>query len=163
MIASELGFLNNPAGVALPTPASADGTFGVAAALALGVAIGRVSATVSPVAGAPETITAEQISLIASGSVAATTRADAAADNLGGAGGIGAALALQTGQAIIVAEDDAPISAPIIILSAAGPSAAVPVDVGGFTVQAISGAGATAVGVAGAMAIGGDGSRCRHC
>ncbi len=157
LIASELAFLNNPAGVALPTPASADGTFGVAAALALGVAIGRVSATVSPVAGAPETITAEQISLIASGSVAATTRADAAADNLGGAGGIGAALALQTGQAIIVAEDDAPISAPIIILSAAGPSAAVPVDVGDFTVQAISGAGATAVGVAGAMAIGGDG------
>ncbi len=157
VIAQEIAFLNSPPGVTLPTPADADGAFGVAAAMALGVAIGRVNATVQP-SGVPGTeISAAQISLTARGAVTATTRADASADGAGrgDGGGVGAALALQTGQAIVIAEDDGPIAAPSISL-VAGP---IESDVGNYTVQAISGAGASNVGVAGAMAIGGDGIR----
>ena len=158
VIAQELGFLGNPAGVALPTPADADGSFGVAAAMALGVVIGRVSATVLPETAAKEAVTAQGIDLTANGQVIATTKADASADALGV--GIGAALALQTGQAIIQAEIESPVSAPDIGLTAGSFTTGTNetlTDAGIFTVQAISGAGGTNVGVAGAMAIAGDG------
>jgi len=161
LIAAELGFIGNPPGVTLPTPATADGAFGVAAAMALGVAIGRVSATVLPETASKEAISAQQISLEAAGEVTATTRADASPIDLtSGRVDVGAALALQTGQAIIVAEVDSPISAPdIALLAEAAPGTGItPNTVAGlFTVQAIAGAGESDVGVAGAMAIAGDG------
>ncbi len=161
LIAKELGFIGNPPGVTLPVPATSDGAFGVAAAMALGVAIGRVSATVLPETASKEAITAQQISLDAAGEVTATTRADGSPLNLTeGRVDVGAALALQTGQAIIIADVDSPISAPdITLLAQAAPGTGiVPNTVAGlFTVQAIAGAGDSNVGVAGAMAIAGDG------
>ena len=159
LVASELAYLGNPANVALPTPADADGVFGVAAAMALSVTIGRVSAVVDKADGDPEAIIANDIQLDAAGSVKAKSRANssAMASAIDGAG-IGAALALQTGEADVLAQDNAPISANVISLTATTPVVdGLPMHSGDFRVQAVSGAGTSNVGVAGAMAISGGG------
>ncbi len=143
LIARQLAFLGTA--VTVPQAATADGSVDVAAALAVGVTKGTVSATVS---GGTLTTTGA-LSLAATGAVEASVVANAQATNGAfRATGIGNAVAIDVGTSTITASIDTTASATGVSLSSAASG-----DGSLFTAQAISGAGAANVGVAGALAL----------
>ena len=145
LFGNQLTFLNDPNGITAPTLATADGTMGVAAALAFGVDDSTTQTEVSGRLGTPDTLT-----MTATGGTTAGSTATAIAVDSGLTGtGIAAAVGVMVATPTISSRIDGRVIAGTATLSA---GMLVPA---GQSIQshALSGVGNNDTGVAGALAL----------